>query len=289
MLPARSTPADRSAPSAVITQHRWSADLAARLDTWAATAPTMVMLPGGRAMVGHDVGASFSEHVLSAWSASHRAGRRSHAVTHPSSCTVFQFDARVVAPVLPLGARAPLLVQVGPAPFFRFLWRTRMLATGSLAEAWHAGEDAVALLRHVLFRAWPCGHSSLNAPTPRRARHRSLAFEAQAIMSVSLACRHPLEELARTLNTSPFHLAHVFRSEIGISLHQYLVHLRLVAALERLHAGEPDLSKLALDLGFSHHSHFSSLFRRATGHSPRDARRMLSPDSCATSSIGAQA
>ena len=139
----------------------------------------------------------------------------------------------------------------------------------------------MALLRHVLVRAWPCGQPVHNAFTPRQARHRSLALNAQAIMARSLSAAHPIAELARTLHTSPFHLAHVFRTEIGLPLHRCLVQLRLVAAVERLRDGAPDLSKLALELGFSHHSHFSSAFRRAVGYSPRDVREMLTAETIA--------
>ena len=176
----------------------------------------------------------------------------------------------------------PRVVQLQPAAYFRFLYRRHALALGSATEAMLAERDALGLLRHVLLRAWPCGQSRILSSNSRHARNRSLAFEAQAAVSTALARRHPLGELARALNTSPFHLAHIFRSEIGISVHQYLVQLRVIAALERLDQGEPDLSKLALDLGFSHHSHFSSQFRRVVGKSPREVRRMLTQERAAT-------
>jgi AraC-like DNA-binding protein len=49
------------------------------------------------------------------------------------------------------------------------------------------------------------------------------------------------------------------------------VQLRLARALiEVPHAD--DLTALALDLGFSSHSHFTAAFRRAFGQSPSTAR-----------------
>jgi AraC-like DNA-binding protein len=46
-------------------------------------------------------------------------------------------------------------------------------------------------------------------------------------------------------------------------------------ALERLDAGERDLTRLALDLGYSSHSHFTDAFRRSFGVTPSTARKLL--------------
>ena len=44
----------------------------------------------------------------------------------------------------------------------------------------------------------------------------------------------PLGRLARRLQTSPYHLARVFRAETGFSVHAYRQSLRLRMALERM-------------------------------------------------------
>jgi AraC-like DNA-binding protein len=63
--------------------------------------------------------------------------------------------------------------------------------------------------------------------------------------------------------------------ETGSSIHQYRLQLRLGIALERLAGGEVDLARLAVDLGFAHHSHFSACFRRVYGYTPGQARSTL--------------
>ena len=68
-------------------------------------------------------------------------------------------------------------------------------------------------------------------------------------------------------------MARVFRQRTGVPLHRYLTRLRLRAALERLAGGVIDLTALALDLGFSSHSHFSDSFRREFARTPSDVRR----------------
>jgi AraC family transcriptional regulator len=112
-----------------------------------------------------------------------------------------------------------------------------------------------------------------------RAAHReesSLARAAQAVMAASPTEAHSLKALSGSLGVSPFHLAHVFSAEMGISLHRYLIQLRLAFALERLADGATSLSALALDAGFSSHSHFTTTFHRHLGMTPCEARAVLS-------------
>ena len=109
------------------------------------------------------------------------------------------------------------------------------------------------------------------------ADHRGLAEAAKSEIASDLSVRRSLGELARTLHTSPFHLARVFRAETGFTLAGYRQALRLRAALERLPGNDRDLSALALELGFSSHSHFTATFTREYGVPPsavKDPRRI---------------
>jgi AraC family transcriptional regulator len=84
-----------------------------------------------------------------------------------------------------------------------------------------------------------------------------------------------LSEIAETLDVSPFHLCHTFRRVTGATLHAYRNELRLRSALERLERGDCDLTRLALDLGYSSHSHFTSSFRLLFGVPPSAIRRLV--------------
>jgi AraC-like DNA-binding protein len=90
-----------------------------------------------------------------------------------------------------------------------------------------------------------------------------------------------LAELARHAGCSPYHLARLFRAETGEGIHRHLVRQRLSIALARLREGETDLTALALDLGFSHHSHFTASFRAMFGVTPAAARKTMRARSAA--------
>lgn len=109
---------------------------------------------------------------------------------------------------------------------------------------------------------------------PARARRRlanqerDLVEGARQTIALGFQRDLSLSEIAGTVGSSIFHLARVFRQRTGFSMHHYRNQLRLRTALELLTEGKVDLSYLALELGFSSHSHFTETFRRAFGCTP---------------------
>ena len=103
--------------------------------------------------------------------------------------------------------------------------------------------------------------------------HVDRAEAAKVYLASRLGERITLDDVARAVYASPFHLARVFHQRTGVPIHRYLTRLRLRASLERLDDGANDLTELALELGFSSHSHFTDTFRREFGSPPSDLRR----------------
>jgi len=97
----------------------------------------------------------------------------------------------------------------------------------------------------------------------RRARE---ALAARATEEVSLT------RIAEQLGCSRFHLCREFKAGVGLTTRQYLHRVRVSEALYRLGDGESDLLTLAIDLGFSHLSHFGSVFKRLVGVPPSKVR-----------------
>jgi AraC family transcriptional regulator len=114
---------------------------------------------------------------------------------------------------------------------------------------------------------------------PRKRRRRSTdadhADRTEAVktyLASHLSERTTLDDVARAVYTSPFHLARLFQQRTGVPVHRYLTRLRLRTSLERLVDGVNDLTALALELGFSSHSHFTDAFRHEFGCTPSDVR-----------------
>jgi AraC-like DNA-binding protein len=101
--------------------------------------------------------------------------------------------------------------------------------------------------------------------TPSQAR---LATNADMILSIRFADISSLCVLARELGVSPSYLARIYRRATGATLHGKIARLRLSHALARLAAGTSDLTALAIDLGYSSHSHFTAEFTRYIGQPP---------------------
>lgn len=118
----------------------------------------------------------------------------------------------------------------------------------------------------------------------QRALADALPLATPAVPSLAARARHALarhgagvgvQALAEELRCSPYHLMRQFRREVGLSVHQYRLHLRIALALQRLQAGERDLAGLAHDLGFCSQSHLGEVMRRLAGCTPREARGAL--------------
>jgi AraC family transcriptional regulator len=83
-----------------------------------------------------------------------------------------------------------------------------------------------------------------------------------------------LAALAELAGMTPFHLAHVFRREVAESVYRYVLRARLARALEAVLGGDGGLTEIALDAGFTSHSHFTARFRALFGVTPHELRRV---------------
>jgi len=119
------------------------------------------------------------------------------------------------------------------------------------------------------------GPSGMVTERPSTAdERRALVDDTRTVLSVTFRDQLSLASIARLVGSSPFHLARTFRASTGRSLHEYREQLRLREALHRVRDGDGDLARLATDLGFASHSHFTDRFRRAFAASPSSARRL---------------
>jgi AraC family transcriptional regulator len=162
-----------------------------------------------------------------------------------------------------------------PETYFRQRALVSELAGGEIVEALRVEESVLDLLDDVVGASYGGIAAVQTAAALAPARREELVQAARALLQVRLGDALTLTGLAQALDTSPYHLCRTFRASTGTTLHAYRNELRLRASLERLAEPGIDITNVALDLGYSSHSHFTAAFRRAFGQTPSAARRAL--------------
>jgi AraC family transcriptional regulator len=81
-----------------------------------------------------------------------------------------------------------------------------------------------------------------------------------------------LADLATLLDMSQFHFSHLFKQSLDTTPYQYLLQQRVERAKQLLKQTERSIMDIALDCGFSSHSHLSKQFRQLTGITPKAYR-----------------
>ena len=109
------------------------------------------------------------------------------------------------------------------------------------------------------------------------ARQR-LVDRAKVLLAGDLTRRWSLAEIAAEIGGSAVYLTQAFQQVEGVPLYRYHLRLRLARALDLVAKCE-DMSALALDLGFSSHSHFAAAFKQTYGRSPSAFRQSASAKS----------
>jgi AraC-like DNA-binding protein len=82
-----------------------------------------------------------------------------------------------------------------------------------------------------------------------------------------------LERLASEAAMSPYHFLRTFRAIVGMTPHQFLLHMRLRRAATRLKRTRESIAAIAFETGFGDLSTFNKQFRRLLGRTPREFRR----------------
>jgi AraC family transcriptional regulator len=94
-------------------------------------------------------------------------------------------------------------------------------------------------------------------------------------MEEHLAEDVPLSELAALTRLSPYHFLRSFKRSFGEAPYRYWTVRRIERAKSLLANPRTSITRIAFNVGFSSTSGFSAAFRRVTGQTPTDYRRVL--------------
>jgi len=134
---------------------------------------------------------------------------------------------------------------------------------GVISDRLAIEEIVLLLLDRVIGNATAAGQA---------AKRRALVHETECFLAARFDQQLSLAGIAAHAGASVYHLCRTFREETGLALHQYLNQLRIRHALGIVRDSTAPLSRIAVDLGFAHHSHFTSAFRRGFGVTPSELR-----------------
>jgi AraC-like DNA-binding protein len=136
-------------------------------------------------------------------------------------------------------------------------------------------EEVFGILARVMDGVLRAAGQQLPADCPSRRglqRERQRVESARCYLALHFREGVTVRQLADDAGVSPFSLIRMFRRHTGTTIHAYLNQLRLRSALEMILDTAIDLTDLALDLGYSSHSHFTAAFRKTFGTTPSALR-----------------
>jgi AraC-like DNA-binding protein len=142
--------------------------------------------------------------------------------------------------------------------------------SSTLNDARESAEERLSRVAALLKRA-----DTARVPTARE-KGGLAPWQARAVVrhveaNLDKAIRS--SELAAMVRLNPCYFSRAFRESFGDSPLRYVTRRRIERAQRLMLSTDEPLSQIALDCGFADQAHFSRLFRRIAGDTPRAWRR----------------
>ena len=205
--------------------------------------------------------------------------RLSNNTEQPQAATLIFATHALVEELLATvdGAGTATLSRLRTAPAH---WRSgeliaahaRLLATDP-EDRLAVEEHSLALMRRVVAEAAGASDAGSRSLVGRRAQ---AIDRARSYILSRYREQLSLATIAAASRIAPSTLCESFPLVVGMPVWRYVQRLRLQEAALTLGEGVEDLSALALDLGFSSHSHFAQAFRAHYGMAPSRFRSNVS-------------
>lgn len=120
---------------------------------------------------------------------------------------------------------------------------------------------------------------SETTPVPQlRTASQRLTDRFRQLLTEHILTDHRVAEYANRLNVSPNHLNKAVRSVTGLSPTVWIDHTAVLEAQAMLFQSGLSIGQVAAELGFDDPSSFGKLFRKYTGQTPGNFRRMIETD-----------
>ena len=169
-------------------------------------------------------------------------------------------EKELPAGVMPQGLRGARMIEA-PNPTLRFLLRM-------LCDAADEGSALAAAKAYGTLITLLCELSTPAEALQTEAGAHRLIRACLDFVEEHLARKLSLAQIAGALYVSPSTLSHLFKREMGISLHQYITQKRLVLAHGQIERGVPPTAVFAA-CGYADYSSFYRAYVKMFARSPR--------------------
>ena len=211
--------------------------------------------------------------------------RVSHPTQHGDSGIIIAFGRDLGSSISELAAARSglkermfeqiLVAPVPPQLYMRHHILAGRLSRGFIADPLEVEANVLELLAGSFGTLAAPGAGGWSGAGDTHRRHLRRVQDAKSFLAERFRENITLAEVANAVGVSPFHFARLFKRYTGTPVHRYLTKLRLVSSFEMILDSGYTLSRVAFELGFSSHSHFTEAFRKEFHTLPSQARRAV--------------
>lgn len=171
---------------------------------------------------------------------------------------------------------APCLYGVGEDSMLAALFEDFHAGSPLMTETERIEETSLFLLGllRALKAMWSSAeHETAVSASSRAARKPRRAEEVLSWIEANYARPYRLDDLAEALHLSPYHLSHLFKEAVGVSISDYISARRVHQAVILLTTTDKPVSMITEEIGLTNVSYFCKWFKSNMNATPHQYRK----------------